>query len=190
MVKEEQIPKVIKRMRIERQLTQQEVAAAMGVTKGYISRIENSDTAPPVGTLISLAQALGVDFNAFFDTKESEVVMTFTPEDQRFLMARDKTAALRYAHLAIKFPNRWFEPYIIYAKSGEQLSQPMQHHGQEFWFVVSGEFEAEVNEEIHIIKKGDSLYFNSGYLHRGRCLSKDGGEILAIVWNADKDNKA
>jgi transcriptional regulator with XRE-family HTH domain len=79
MLKEEQVPKRIKRMRIERQLTQQEVADAMGVTKGYVSRIENSKTAPPVGTLISLAQTLGVDFNAFFETEESEIIATLCP---------------------------------------------------------------------------------------------------------------
>ena len=70
MIKEEQVPKRIKRMRLERKLTQQQVADMMNVTKGYISRIENSRTAPSVGILISLAHALGVDFNAFFEEEE------------------------------------------------------------------------------------------------------------------------
>jgi transcriptional regulator with XRE-family HTH domain len=190
MLKEEQVPKRIKRMRLERQLTQQEVADSMGVTKGYISRIENASTAPPVGTLISLAQTLGVDFNSFFETEQAEIVATLTPANQRPLIARDTAAELKYAHLAMKFPNRCVEPYVISIPPGGKLSQRMQHKGQELWFVLKGEFEAQIDEEVYNIKEGDSLYFNSGYHHRGRCLSKDGGELLAVIWDVNRNGKS
>ena len=65
-INESLIPKRIRRLRLERNMTQKALAEAVGVTKGYISRMENIDTAPPVGTLIALAQAIGVEIDAFF----------------------------------------------------------------------------------------------------------------------------
>jgi transcriptional regulator with XRE-family HTH domain len=188
MIEEKQVPKRIRRMRIERQLTQQEVADKMGVTKGYISRIENSETAPPVGTLISLAQTLGVEFNAFFDVEESEIMATLTPADERPHIAREKSSKIKFAHLAMKFPNRFMEPYLISILEGGRLSQKVQHKGQELWFILKGEIEARIGDNVYILKEGDSLYFNSGYTHHGRCLSEDGGEILAVVWDSARNN--
>jgi transcriptional regulator with XRE-family HTH domain len=187
MIKEAEIARKIRRMRIERGLTQQTVADEMGVTKGYISRIENSNTAPPVGTLISIAKVLGVDMNAIFDSENSETIMTLTSEDQRVLVARDKSAEIKYAHLAMKFPNRQFEPYLVTVNYGEQFSQTMQHKGQEFWFSLKGIFEVVINDEKVVVKKGDSLFFDSGYKHYGRCISKGGAEILLVFCDSKDD---
>lgn len=60
MLNEDQIGKRIKRLRLDRKLTQQELAVTAGITKSYLSKIENSDSAPPVSTLINLAKAIGV----------------------------------------------------------------------------------------------------------------------------------
>lgn len=187
MLKEEQIPKTIRRIRLEQQLTQQDVASAMGVTKGYISRIENADSAPPVATLISLAKALGVEFNSLFEENTKQTIVTFTPGDQRFPMGKE--GELDYAHLAIKFPDRKFEPYIITVSHGEKLSKTMPYKRQEFWFVVKGEFEVMVDDQTFSIKSGDSIYLNSKYKYSGQCTSKDGGQVLAVIWNIPDDDK-
>ncbi|WP_459918911.1 helix-turn-helix domain-containing protein [Desulfocicer niacini] len=180
-----QVPQKIRRMRLERGFTQQALADLIGMTKGYISRIENSDSAPPVGTLISLAKALGVDFNAFFESEEAKIVTTLTPKGQRPVVSKEKSPKIEYAHLAMKFPNRAMEPYVVTTLKSDKLSELLQHRGQELWFVLKGQFEVRVNNKIHIINEGDTLYFDSGYPHQGRCLSKN-GELLAVIWNADK----
>ena len=38
------------RLRSQRGLTQEQLAEAVGVTKGYVSKIENARSVPPIGT--------------------------------------------------------------------------------------------------------------------------------------------
>ena len=42
-------------------LSQERLAELSGLTKGYISKIEKSDKAPPLSTLSKIANALNVD---------------------------------------------------------------------------------------------------------------------------------
>ncbi|UCE55101.1 MAG: helix-turn-helix transcriptional regulator, partial [Desulfobacterales bacterium] len=58
---EKQIAKNIKKIRLEINMSQERLAELSGLTKGYISKIEKSDTAPPLSTLSKIANALNVD---------------------------------------------------------------------------------------------------------------------------------
>jgi transcriptional regulator with XRE-family HTH domain len=136
MVSEEMVPKRIRQMRLERNLSQKALADAVGVTKAYISRMENANTSPPVGTLIALARALGVEFNAFFEKEDPEVYVTVTKRGERPVVARDKKAVAQYEHLALNFPNRAFESYVIKSSGARKMSQPNQHKGQELIYVL------------------------------------------------------
>ena len=48
-----------------RSLTQEQLAEAIGVTKGYVSKIENGHIVPPIGTLVKIAHALQVEVTDF-----------------------------------------------------------------------------------------------------------------------------
>ena len=71
MTDESQIAKNIKHMRIQRGLTIKQLAEITGFSQGYISRIENSEKAPPVSTLIILSKAFGIDTSLFFSTLQA-----------------------------------------------------------------------------------------------------------------------
>src|ERR1700744_3087144 len=62
-----QISNKIKEKRKERQITLQELADKAGVTKGFISQIENNRTVPSLTVLLSIIRSLNIDLNAFFD---------------------------------------------------------------------------------------------------------------------------
>lgn len=50
MIPESMIGKQIKSLRTARNLTLEALAAKTGYTKGYLSKVENSDRSPPVST--------------------------------------------------------------------------------------------------------------------------------------------
>ena len=165
-INESLIPKRIRRLRLERNLTQKNLAEAIGVTKGYISRMENTETAPPVGTLIALAQALGVEINAFFQAEDPEVYVSLTRKNERPAVARDYMVGGTYKHLALNFPNRAFESYIVSAPGPTEKSQIVQHKGQEMLFVLRGRIEFSVNGDDFLMEEGDSIHFNASYPHQ------------------------
>ena len=51
-------------LRAKRGITLEQLAAATGFSKGYLSKIENSRKVPPIGTLSRIAQALSTDITA------------------------------------------------------------------------------------------------------------------------------
>jgi len=189
MVDEKKIPKKIRQMRLERNMTQKDLADAIGVTKGYISRIENADSAPPVGTLIALAQALEIELNTFFEAEDPEVYFTLTKRDQRPTVARDKMIDAQYEHLALNFPKRAFESYVIKVPGPTRMSQPNQHKGQELIFILKGTVEFNVNGHSQTLEEGDAIHLNSIYPHSGTCLSEDGAELLGIIYNSTEEKR-
>ncbi len=184
MVDERLIPKKIRQLRLERNMTQQDLANAIGVTKGYISRMENAESAPPVGTLIALAQAFKVELNTFFEAEDPEVYVTVTKRGQRPPVARDHMADAQYEHLALQFPKRAFESYFVKVSGPIRKSMSNQHKGQELIFVLKGTVEFNINGQPHKLEEGDAIHFNSSYPHFGTCHSEQGVELLAIIYNS------
>ena len=65
----------IKRMRIEKQLTQEELANRCELSKGFISQLENNLTSPSIATLIDILEILGTNLREFFNEIEKSIVL-------------------------------------------------------------------------------------------------------------------
>lgn len=70
----------IKRMRIEKQLTQEELANRCELSKGFISQLENNLTSPSIATLIDILEILGTNLREFFNEIVDERIC-FTKDD-------------------------------------------------------------------------------------------------------------
>ena len=75
-----QIGDKIKRMRIEKGLTQEELANRCELSKGFISQVENDLTSPSIATLIDILEILGTNLKEFFSDDKDEKV-TYKYED-------------------------------------------------------------------------------------------------------------
>lgn len=65
-----QVGKQIRRIRQGKELSQENVAEELGITKGAFSKIENGTTNVPLARLLQVAKVLEVDITEFFkDTK-------------------------------------------------------------------------------------------------------------------------
>ena len=75
-----EIGEKIRRLRIEKQLTQEELANRCELSKGFISQVENDLTSPSIATLMDILEILGTNLKEFF-SETSEERITFTNED-------------------------------------------------------------------------------------------------------------
>ena len=62
----------VKILRIERKISQQDLAAACNFEKSNLARIESGRTNPTVATLLKICQALEVPIAQLFDFKDVE----------------------------------------------------------------------------------------------------------------------
>lgn len=62
----------LKELRIQKGLTQEELADRAELSKGFISQLERDLTSPSIATLVDILQVLGTDLNKFFSEKTEE----------------------------------------------------------------------------------------------------------------------
>jgi transcriptional regulator with XRE-family HTH domain len=67
----------IKELRLQCDLTQEELANRCELTKGYISQLENDLTSPSIATLIDILSALGTTLKDFFSEEEEKKIVYY-----------------------------------------------------------------------------------------------------------------
>lgn len=190
IMKEGLIAKNIKGLRKQKGITLQALANMSGLTKGYLSKIERSEKAPPYSTLNKIATALGVDaafllgvnFQNLGDTR-----ISFTRRRERKIvenvgsLSEGSLYGYNYAALAFDKPGKNMEPYIIEPAFEEEAI--FQHEGEEFMFVLEGQHEFIYGGRKYMMKQGDSVYFDAAVPHTGRSIGKKKAKLLAVMYN-------
>ena len=73
------------------------------------------------------------------------------------------------------------EPFLVTLEPSEAEEERSTHDGQEFIFVLHGEMEVRLGEEILILEPGDSIYYDSTVPHLVKCHGKEATKILAVL---------
>lgn len=85
----------LRRLRIQRNLTQEEMADRCELSKGFISQVERNLASPSIATLTDMLECLGSDLKTFFSEAEQEEKIVFEPADMFEKPTRKRcTAAL------------------------------------------------------------------------------------------------
>lgn len=183
----EVIGRTILKMRKERGMTLDQLAALTGFSKGYLSKIENLLSVPPIGTLSKIAQAFACDLGHFLrnENTSSEDTVSVVHVRERQAAVRGGTAfGYDYASLAHKRLNKRMEPFIFIFPAKRDVDTFFEHEGEEFIFILRGtaEFETKRNGRVEkwILEAGDGLYLDSSVPHRGRSLGEEAEAIVVI----------
>jgi transcriptional regulator with XRE-family HTH domain len=183
---EKEVISKIKSLRKIRGVTLDQLAKVTGLTKGYLSQIENSTKTPPFSTLDKIAYGLSVDITYFFVNSDSEQedskITIVKPKERKKVAPGGFRRGYGYESLAYKRRGKNMEPYIITVDS--KNSGIFKHEGEEFLYILEGILELKYGEKRYILKKGDSVYFDSGIEHStSRVLSNNKVRMLCIMYN-------
>ena len=164
----------IKRMRIEKGLTQEELANRCELSKGFISQLENDLTSPSIATLIDILEILGTNLKEFFSDDRDEKI-TYTYED----MFETENEELKYSLMWL-VPNaqkNMMEPIMITLQPGGQYLEEDPHEGEEFGYVLQGVVSIHLGNKTYTANKGESFYYTADKTH---FLSSKNGATL--IW--------
>ena len=153
-----QIGEKIRILRMEKQLTQEELANRCELSKGFISQVENDLTSPSIATLIDILEILGTNLPDFFsDTKEEKV--TYTKDD----MFEKDDDDLKYSLMWLiqNAQKNEMEPIMITIKPGGQYIEEEPHEGEEFGYVLAGTIILHLGKKKYKVKKGESFYYKA-----------------------------
>lgn len=164
----------IKELRLQKQLTQEELADRCELTKGYISQLENDLTSPSIATLIDILQSLGTSLSEFFSDDDDEHIV-FSEEDM--FEKENENNTIRW--LVPTAQKNAMEPILITIKKGGASEPDLPHDGEEFGLVLQGSIMVSVGKKQVRADKGDTFYFRSSKAHR----IENVGDIDAkVVW--------
>ncbi len=78
--------------------------------------------------------------------------------------------------------NPFMEPFIAHLPGKDQAEkiQSATHEGQEFCYVLEGKIELSLGDQKHVLKKGDSAYWNGSIPHKAIALKNQGAKTLNV----------
>ena len=172
-------PKVgarVRSLRRERGLTIEQLAAATGLTKGFISQLERDRTAPSLSSIARICDALGVRLSHIFETEPAPALVrkrdrakldTPFASENHLLSSRDES---RFQAIESEIPPGSGAGEELYSLPGEV----------EFVYVLAGTLELRVGDERHVLEEGDTITYPLPKPHTWRNASDS--EPVKVLW--------
>lgn len=164
----------LRRLRLQQRRSLSEVARRVGLSVGFLSALELSRGTASVATLRKLAQYYGVNILSFFAAAGAGSPLVRQAE--RHTLGAGPGVSMEL----LATGNTVMEPHLFRIAPGCGSGDAYTHDGEEFLFVLRGEFEISLDGRKYRLKTGDSLYFESTTPHRWVNPGKRKAEILWI----------
>ena len=153
----------LKELRVQKSLTQEELADRTELSKGFISQLERDLTSPSIATLMDILQVLGTDLKDFFN-EEPEEQIVFHQGD--FFIDEGEDHTIEWI-----IPNAQknaMEPILLTINPLKKSRTIKSHEGEEFGYVLKGKIELVMGKKRYKVKAKETFYIsgrNSHYLY-------------------------
>ena len=174
----------LRQLRLQRNLTQEEMADRCELSKGFISQVERDLASPSIATLTDMLECLGSNLKDFFsETGDEKVVFA---QGDMFVKEDAETLRGSITWLVPSAQKNAMEPIRMEISEGASTEMDLPHEGQEFGYVLDGEVRVTVGKRSEKAKKGESFYYRADKAHYIDYMSKntfrfDAGRIYADV---------
>jgi len=152
----------LKKIRTEKGLTLKNVAQKIKLTASLVSQIENEKASPSLSSLEAILKYYSINISDFYKQIEQKELL-FLPDSEAETL-EIKNAGLKLKLLASKLANNSLEAYIVEMFVDAKISvetTDIALNGERLIYIMSGEAETKVEEDIYLMKKGDSINFKS-----------------------------
>jgi DNA-binding transcriptional MerR regulator/uncharacterized cupin superfamily protein len=163
----------LRKLRLQRGEPLSTVANALGLSIGFLSNLERSQTEASVAILRKVAQYYGMNILDFFSPIEGTSPLV-RPEERKVLEGGPGVQMELLASGKITM-----EPHLFRIAPGAGSGDPYSHQGEEFLFLVKGRLNIMLEGEEFKLKAGDSFYFQSHTEHRW---NNPGKTETMILW--------
>lgn len=177
----------IKELRLATGMSAEDVSLKSGISEPTLSEIENHLISPPLGNIISLANAFEISVGELFGDSADSPFCIVRSDDRktvsRFNSAENTSCGYSYQSLGHKKKNRQMEPFLVTLTPGDASNtEPNQHIGEEIIFVLEGTIKVSLADHTDILNPGDSIYYDSTLPHILSCHGDQAATILAVIY--------
>ena len=159
-------------------LSQRMLARRSGVSNGTISLIEQNKISPSVSSLKRLLDTVSMSLVEFFDDES-------LADGKYFFRAEELTeygsGKVFFNQVGANVPGHQLqilrERYLPKGDTGKTM---LSHAGEEGGFILSGQIEITVGDQVSVLSAGDAYYFDSNIPHRFRNRGNEECEIISV----------
>ena len=158
----------VKRERLARHWSQDELATASGVSKAMLSQIESGKVNPTIGTLWKIAHALEVDFNLLLQGKHRKVrCFEVGRRNDLPVLEEGNAPGVELRVLSgIALADKLEFYHLKFAPGAELVSEPHYPGSEELVTVITGNIHVAAGERETDLAPGDVVRFACDVPHR------------------------
>jgi transcriptional regulator with XRE-family HTH domain len=173
-----QIGRKVRDLRLRRGLTVQKLADAIGLSKGFISQVENDRTSPSLSTLRDLAAALRTSM-AYLVVEDDPTLHVVRAAERPQLPADGNTSR---TELLSALPKRNLELLMLELPPGQPAAEQRRSHpGEECLLCVEGRVRLLHGEQELLLETGDSCHFDGRIPHSTENLGPAAARVLIAM---------
>lgn len=169
----------VKRKRESLNMQLNELAKKVGISSSALSQIEKAKAFPSVITLKSIADNLYTTVGELIGENETLTNNPLIKFNQKSFVEKNNSGAALYL-LSNHGNGKLMDTFLVEFEKNATSENIMKNHpGQEFLFILEGEIEFILDDEVYKLEKNDSFYFNSARFHSAK---NTGNNISRIIW--------
>lgn len=165
----------IRQLRIQKDLTLEELASRCELTKGFLSQLERDLTSPSIATLGDILEALGSSLSEFFKEDTPEQIV-FSQED----IFEDEREGCTIEWIVPNAQKNEMEPILMTIPEGGSSFEVSPHTGEEFGMVLDGSIMLVHGDKKYAVKKGETFYLKGKEFHYIKNIKKKPAKILWV----------
>lgn len=167
----------LRHIRLERGFTIDALAAATGLDKGFLSRLERGAKRPSVETVLRLSAALAVPIGLLFGEQTTDETVRISRATGR---ARSLEDPGTYSFELLTPKGSLMEAFLFHV-GAEPTGNGQQHEGEELFLVLSGTVEMRTPDRSYVLEAGDCAYFPGHLAHQMRRVGSEPATALIAV---------
>lgn len=155
------IGSLLKARRLELGLTLQELADRAELSAAFLSQAERGKATPSIVSLINIAKALETDIH-YFVTPPAATSLVRRADDPQFI---EMDSPVVYKRLDADIRNQRMNALIMEIPPGIALPVVHREEGEDFFYVLEGEVEQSIGDQVFTLRQGDSAHHNTQVDH-------------------------
>lgn len=171
-----EIGKSIRKLRLQKGLTLEELASRSELSKGFLSQLERDLTSPSIATLEDILEALGSNLAEFFSDAKDEQI-TFGKND--FFTSEKEGYAITW--IVPNTQKNEMEPILLELPAGGESFELAPHTGEEFGIVLEGTVALICDGKRYPLRRGETFYLHGKTFHRLKNERKTTARILWVT---------
>jgi transcriptional regulator with XRE-family HTH domain len=166
----------LRHFRLAKGMTVGALAAAAGLDKGFLSRLERGAKQPSVETVLRLSAALDTPVGQLFGERTTEDTVRMSRSSGRRRSEQGDGHSFE-----LLTPKGGLMEGFLFQAGPEFVGSGQRHEGDEMFFVLAGAVEMQTPDRTYVLEAGDCAYFPGHLAHSMRSVGSNPATAVIVV---------